>query len=113
MTKVDEKILENDFMTLRSVEGRVIALIKVEKLDHESSMAIRTLFEQQPEVVGGRTVELDLSHVQFAASTAIGQLIHLNKLLKKRGKILILSNLTSAMEELASVTKLDRLIKIK
>lgn len=113
MPSVDEIILENEFMRITSVEGRVIARIKVQELDHESSTAIRGLFEQQPELVGGKTVELDLSYVQFAASTAIGQLIHLNKLLKKRGKNLVLSNLTSAMEELAHVTKLDRLIQIK
>lgn len=105
--------IETEFMSVGSVDGEITAVLKLEELDHESSTAIRNFFEKNPTIVTGKTVNLDFGLVRFAASTAIGQLILLNKILKKRGKKLVLFNLTRAMEELTQVTKLDRIIKIK
>lgn len=56
---------------------------------------------------------LNFSDVRFLSSAALGKLIKLDKKIKQGGGKLVLSNIRPEIEEIFSITRLDRLFVIK
>lgn len=56
---------------------------------------------------------LNFSEVRFLSSAALGKLIKLDKKIKQGGGKLVLSNIRPEIEEIFSITRLDRLFVIK
>lgn len=57
-------------------------------------------------------VVLDLSHVQYLPSIALGVLIALNKDLNQAGRVMVVAGMTEPVKRLLTTTGLDRLLTL-
>ncbi len=55
---------------------------------------------------------LDFAGIRYVTSTALGQLVNLNRTVRSAGGRLALTNLAPAVQEVLAVTCLDRLLEV-
>ena len=60
----------------------------------------------------GPRLVLDFAGIRYVTSTALGQLVHLNRMVRSAGGRLALANLAPAVQEILAVTCLDRLLEV-
>jgi anti-sigma B factor antagonist len=75
---------------------------------HASGEELCRLVESLPRA----RLVLDLANIRFATSSALGQLVALNRRVRSVGGRLVLSNLSPAVAEAIAVTHLDKVLEV-
>lgn len=96
----------------KTESGNVIILEIMEKnLDASVAADFRNAIEE--EIQNGRKkIVLDLSHVSFMDSSALGAMVSVLKIMGHGGEALVICGVRQAVMSVLSLTRLDRIFKI-
>lgn len=100
-------------LTVREVEGVTIVRCVDSRIQDQALVQQWTdELSQLADAIQEKLLVMDLSNVQFLASAALNKLVVLNRTLKKRGGVFVLSEVQGPIRDMFSVTNLDKLLPL-
>ncbi|MBI1917785.1 MAG: STAS domain-containing protein [Planctomycetes bacterium] len=90
----------------------VVGFTGCDSLDEYNSETVGTELSLLAAGLPGPRLVLDFAGIRYVTSTALGQLVGLNRAVRSAGGRLTLANLAPAVQEVLAVTCLDRLLEV-
>jgi anti-sigma B factor antagonist len=105
--------VRSPFLEIRCHENRtVIGFVDCDRLDEFNSETVGAELSLLASELPGPQLVLDFAGIRYVTSTALGQLIGLNRAVRSAGHRLSLANLAPAVQEVLTLTCLDRLLEV-
>ena len=90
----------------------IVRFAGLDRLDEFNSHGPRKELSRLAQGLPQARLVLDLGNVRFVTGSALGRLVALNRRVRAAGGRLMLSNLNPAVEEVLSVTHLDKVLEV-
>jgi anti-sigma B factor antagonist len=96
----------------RQGDATFVRFADLDRLDEYNSHASGEELCRLAESLPRCRLVLDLANIRYATSSALGQLVALNRRVRSVGGHLVLANLSRAVAEAIAVTHLDKVLEV-